>query len=690
MGSGYDVTTPSGADQEVFEAARRLESPDERLALVRRMCGGDAGAEARIVALLRAHDAAGRFLESTPPEIANLAGAAHSTLVESPGDEIGPYKLLQEIGHGGMGVVYMAEQCRPVRRRVALKIIKPGMDSREVVARFEAERQAMAMMDHAHIAKVLDAGTTASGRPFFVMELVKGIPINRYCDEQRLSLRERLELFVPVCQAVQHAHQKGIIHRDLKPSNILVALYDGRPVPKVIDFGVAKATSQKLTDKTMFTHFGQVVGTLEYMSPEQASVNQLDIDTRSDVYALGVVLYELLTGTTPLDRQRLASLAFDELMRIIRSEDPPRPSMRISSTNTSPETAACRQLDLKKLNLLLRGELDWIVMKALEKDRNRRYESANGLAADLQRYLNDEPVTACPPSASYRFRKFARRNKVALATAGTVAVALIAGTAVSAWQAVRATRAEVRARANESRALAEETRARRAEAKALAAADAERTAKQAESAQREQAEINFKLALDAVDRSFVQISENPRLQAHGLELLRRDLLQTSKEFYEQFITQRRQDPELRRELGQAYLRLADIHQALGEPAEAVSLYELARNVREELLRENPANANLERDLAQSLTLLGETLHELRQYDEAEKIFARALQIQEKLAQRAPHDLTLQSYVAGTVYAIGHVYLQTNRLNEALECFTRSRHLAVQLREQAPEKGTDYV
>ena len=388
--------------------------------------------------MLRAHERPLGLLDE--PEIVRPTLDIPAAQV-SLGGMVGPYKLLQPIGEGGMGTVYMAEQTQPVRRTVALKLIKAGMDSRQVLARFGAERQALALMDHPNIAKVFDAGTTELGRPYFVMELVKGIPITKFCDERRLTLRERLELAIPVCQAVQHAHQKGIIHRDLKPSNVLIALYDGKPVPKVIDFGVAKATGPRLTDQTLYTEFGAVVGTLEYMSPEQAELNQLDIDTRSDIYSLGVLLYELLTGSTPLERKRLKAVLFLEMLRVIREEESPRPSMRLSTTEELPSIAACRHIEPRKLSGLVRGELDWIVMKALEKDRNRRYETANGLAADLRRYLDDEPVQACPPSAWYRVRKFTRRNKGPVLATAVVLVVLIRGIIGTAWGFVRAVRA---------------------------------------------------------------------------------------------------------------------------------------------------------------------------------------------------------------------------------------------------------
>jgi eukaryotic-like serine/threonine-protein kinase len=373
---------------------------------------------------------------------------------EKPGDRIGRYKLLQEIGEGGCGVVYMAEQEEPVRRRVALKIIKLGMDTKSVIARFEAERQALALMDHPNIAKVLDAGATETGRPFFVMELVRGVKITDFCDQNNLAARERLNLFIQVCHAIQHAHQKGVIHRDIKPSNILVTLHDGEPVPKVIDFGIAKATQQRLTDKTLFTAFEQFIGTPAYMSPEQAEMSGLDIDTRSDIYSLGVLLYELLTGKTPFDPKTLAAAGLDEMRRIIREQEPVRPSTRLSTMLDAERTdvAKRRQSDLPKLIHFLRGDLDWIVMKCLEKNRSRRYEAANSVALDIQHHLQNEPVTARPPSAAYRLEKFFRRNRVMVIAGGAVAVALVLGLVTSTWLAIRAERLRVRAEANEDKA----------------------------------------------------------------------------------------------------------------------------------------------------------------------------------------------------------------------------------------------
>jgi tetratricopeptide (TPR) repeat protein len=423
------------SEREVFEAALELP-PEKRDAYLDSACGGDAALRERLEALLSKHGRAGTFLER--PAVPAQATVDEPAPSERPGTLIGPYRLMEEIGEGGMGLVFVAEQQQPVRRKVALKVIKPGMDTRQVVARFEAERQALALMDHPNIAKVYDAGATPSGRPYFVMELVRGVPITAFCDQDRLSVRGRLGLFVGVCSAVQHAHTKGIIHRDVKPSNVLVASHDGTPVVKVIDFGVAKAIGQQLTDKTVYTQLAEMVGTPLYMSPEQAGQSSLDVDTRSDIYALGVLLYELLTGTTPFDKERLRGVTFDELRRIIHEEEPPRPSTRLSTLGRAATTASSRrQSDPRKLSRLFRGELDWIVMKALEKDRNRRYETANGFAMDVQRYLADEPVLACPPSAWYRFRKSVRRNKTALAVAALVLFFLASLGGVAGWAALQ-------------------------------------------------------------------------------------------------------------------------------------------------------------------------------------------------------------------------------------------------------------
>jgi serine/threonine protein kinase/tetratricopeptide (TPR) repeat protein len=421
--------------EEIFGGAVTKTDAAERATYLDEACGGDAALRRRVEQLLAAHEATGNFLRL--PE-SNGETGWNVPVTEGPKSKIGRYKLLEQIGEGGFGVVFMAEQEEPVRRLVALKIIKLGMDSRQVVARFEAERQALAMMDHPSVAKVLDGGATETGRPYFVMELVKGIPITEYCDKQQLTIPQRLELFSQVCQAVQHAHQKGLIHRDLKPSNVLVSTQDDRPVAKVIDFGVAKAVQARLTEKTLFTEFQQLVGTPAYMSPEQAG-GSLDIDTRSDVYSLGVLLYELLTGTPPFDPNELRSKAFAELQRIIREVDPPTPSTRLSSLiDKLPSVAAQRSIEPRKLASTIRGELDWIVMRCLEKDRTRRYQTASALVQDIQHYLTDQPIEARPATRVYRIRKFIRRNKIGVLTGTAIAIALVIGIALATMGLVQA------------------------------------------------------------------------------------------------------------------------------------------------------------------------------------------------------------------------------------------------------------
>ncbi len=428
-----------GREEAIFNAALALPR-EQRTGHLAQACGNDAALRQRVEALLQAHDEAGDFLESPPPPSApGLTMVVSLPVTEKPGDVIGRYKIREKLGEGGCGIVYVAEQAEPVRRRVALKIIKLGMDTRSVIARFEAERQALAMMDHPNIAKVLDAGATETGRPFFVMELVRGIRITDYCDQHHLGTTQRLDLFIQVCHAIQHAHQKGVIHRDIKPSNILVTLHDGVPVPKVIDFGIAKATEGRLTDLTVYTELHQFIGTPAYMSPEQAEMSGLDVDTRSDIYSLGVLLYELLTGRTPFDPQELAKASLDQMRRTIREEEPLRPSTRLSTLLDAELTTVAKRhgADAPKLIHLIRGDLDWIVMKALEKDRTRRYETASALALDVQHFLRNEPVEARPPSNLYRFQKLVRRNKVTFVAAGAVTAALALGFGLSLYLYIR-------------------------------------------------------------------------------------------------------------------------------------------------------------------------------------------------------------------------------------------------------------
>lgn len=461
-------------EQSLFEAALGIEDAVGREKFLAESCANDLELRRQVEELLAAHTKSDRFFspamadfirETTAPLTASLEGVDG----EKIGARIGRYKIVQELGEGGCGKVYLAEQQEPVRRRVALKVIKSGMDTRSVITRFEAERQALALMDHPNIAKVLDAGATENGRPFFVMEFVHGVRITNYCDENHLDTPQRLHLFIQVCNAIQHAHQKGIVHRDIKPSNILVSVNNDVPMPKVIDFGIAKATEGKLTDNTIFTAYGQFIGTPVYMSPEQMEMSGLDVDTRSDIYSLGVLLYELLTGRPPFDQKKLLNSGFDEMRRTLREDEPQHPSTMLTSlTNTDlTTTARCRHAEASKLISSLKGDLDWIVLKALEKDRARRYQTANGLAMDVQRYLNNEPIIARPPSQLYRLQKLIRRNKVVFGSGLVVAATLIAGLGVSTrlyFREREALRVEERLRQEAEQARQESDRARANEA----------------------------------------------------------------------------------------------------------------------------------------------------------------------------------------------------------------------------------
>jgi len=580
--------------RDLFLAAAELPAAD-RAAYLSANTGADAELRAAVERLLAAHEQPAPILDRPAPGVPT---ADYAPIAETVGTKIGPYKLMEQIGEGGFGLVFVAEQTEPVRRKVALKIIKPGMDSRQVVARFEAERQALAIMDHPNIARVLDAGATDSGRPYFVMELVRGIPITAYCDKNQLTPRERLELFVSVCHAIQHAHQKGVIHRDIKPSNVLVTSHDGKPVAKVIDFGVAKAIHQPLTERTIYTNFAQMIGTPLYMSPEQAEMSGLDIDTRSDIYSLGVLLYELLTGSTPLAKKRVAAAAYDEIRRLIREEEPPKPSTRLSTSDSLASIAAQRHTEPKKLPNLVRGDLDWITMKALEKDRTRRYETANGLARDIQRYLTDEVVEARPPSTTYRLRKFARKNRAALSTAVTLVLLLVGGITASTILAVRAHRAEAAAR-DAQQAEAERAEGERRANAELAARNAELVGEQAK------VQVRFDMAMKAIALLHTGVSEDMLLKNPEFQELRTKLLKAAADFYTDLekLLVGQTDARSRKALAAAYFQLGELTDKLGDWKEAVAVHSKALALRRELAAAKGADVETRLDVARSLDKL---------------------------------------------------------------------------------------
>jgi serine/threonine protein kinase/tetratricopeptide (TPR) repeat protein len=634
-------------EEELFHRALEKPTLAEQLAFLDQVCADQPEMRQRVERLLRSHSHEDSFLQA--------GGTLDQPTIENAGAVVGPYKLLERIGEGGMGTVWMAEQKEPVKRLVAVKLIKAGMDSKQVIARFEAERQALALMDHANIARVLDAGTTGAGRPYFVMDLVRGVPITRYCDEHHFTPRQRLELFVPVCQAVQHAHQKGIIHRDLKPSNVLVALYDGKPVPKVIDFGVAKAAGQSLTDKTLVTGFGNLVGTLEYMSPEQAEVNQLDIDTRSDIYSLGVLLYELLTGSPPFTRKELEKAGMLEMLRVIREQEPSKPSLKLSTAEGLPTLAANRGTEPAKLTKLVRGELDWIVMKALEKDRNRRYETANGFAMDVQRYLADEPVTAGPPSAVYRFRKFVRRNKGPVLAATAIVLLLAAGiigTTIGMVQAFAAERQAVTERDQKDDAR------RQAVAEAAVAIEARRQTRQ---------------ALNTLTDQVVEelLGRQAQLTERSREFLKKVLaLQAA------FAEAKADDPVGRQSRVEGLFRVGLIRQRLGEFKDAEAAYRDCLALYQQLAVDFPSEAAYRGQAAIIRHNLGHMLEETGHLTEAEAEYRAVLPLQRQLAAEFPNEYRYD--VVASLRSLAHLLLAKGRPEEAEALFREGLVLTKQL------------
>jgi serine/threonine protein kinase/tetratricopeptide (TPR) repeat protein len=704
--------------KELFAAALDLRDEQARQSMLDRECAGDDELRHRLEALLRVH---GQPHPDLDRPLAVVAPAHEQPVVttDSPAalaqEQSGTvlaskYKLIERIGEGGMGSVWMAQQHEPVKRMVAVKLIKSGDDSSAVLARFEAERQALAMMDHPNIARVLDGGTTESAKPFFVMELVKGTPITQFCDTRKLTPKQRLELFVPVCQAIQHAHQKGIIHRDIKPSNVLVALYDDRPMPKVIDFGVAKAAGAQLTDRSLHTGFGALVGTPQYMSPEQATLNNLDIDTRSDIYSLGVLLYELMTGSPPFGQTDLKKAGMLEVLRVIREEEPPRPSTKISTAEALPSLAANRGTEPAKLTRQVRGEIDWIVMKALEKDRGRRYETANGFAFDIQRFLADEPVVAGPPSAAYRARKFVKRHKGQVVAALAVLLVLLGGIAGTSWGLVRANLAW----------QSEEKQRRIAEEKQQEAEEQKKRAQQAEKETLEDYRastddaieqlIGSKSTLGPQEKAYLQKTlkrwqvfagrsgddeRSREIRAEGIfrvAQLRFKLGQTEAALagfcealalFQKLADESPGDPERSANLGSTHNSLAILMTDLNRAAEAVEHCLKAQAIYQKLADEFPGKSLYTSRLASTHNNLGFLLKKQKQVQKAAEHYLKALRLEEKLAGNSPDVLEYRHHLASSHTNLGLLLAEQDRPAKAIEQYTRALAIQKQVAGESP-------
>jgi serine/threonine protein kinase/Tfp pilus assembly protein PilF len=663
-------------EETLFHQALAL-SPAQRASYLKTTCAGKPELLAAVEALLAAHEAAENILDRAPTDTAVIIDAPlirtdhenHvdnsrdltptsircATTMEFPGKfEVNSliadrYVIEEKIGEGGMGEVWVAKQTEPVRRKVALKLIKPGMDSRIVLARFEQERQALAMMDHPNIAKVYDAGLTPIGQPFFAMELVNGLPLTTFCDTAKLTPRERLQLFVPICQAVQHAHQKGIIHRDLKPANILVTMIDGKPVPKVIDFGVAKATAGKLTNESLSTQFGMVIGTLEYLSPEQAGLSTNDVDTRADIYSLGVVLYELLTGLRPLSDKRLKKAALAESIRVIREEEPVKPSTRLLTHKSLPSLAALRQIEPRRLMTMLRGELDWVVMKCLEKERDRRYETATGLARDIERFLASETVEARPPSTAYRLKKYIHRNQRLVVATAVLLLAVLAGLAGTTWGLVRARRANVR--------LADEQAS---------------------------VQARFELAQRAISTFHTGVSEDALLKNEQFKELRVKLLRQAASFYGDLeaLLQAQSDPKSQKLLADGYFQLGELSEKIGSNADTLAAHQKALAIRRQLAAQPQAELETQLNVAHSMRMVGRCMEDAGETAGALWAYQEVIRIATALKAESTAD-AVQVVLAQGYNNMAKVLALTGKPTEALVAYETARDIRQRLVDTNP-------